>query len=99
MEMMAESRGTPTAQKYPIRTISSGVAPSMSGGASGPVVLELVELVSGVVLPGPKMNGGLVIRATPLIMKREIKDLEVVKRPMVMFSPRLEHASGAWQGH
>ena len=81
---MAESKGTPTAQKYPIRTINSGVAPSISGSTgttgSGLVVLALVELVSGAMPPGPKMNGGLVIRTTPLIMKRVIMDLKEFRK-------------------
>ena len=72
IEMMAERRGTPTAQTYPIMTMSSGVAPSKSE-LSGSV--WFVELL----LPGtgsyPKTNGGRVIKTTPEIMNKVIRDL------------------------
>jgi len=44
MEMMADRSGTPTAQKYPMMSITSGSTPSISG-VTGPVAL--VELVTG----------------------------------------------------
>lgn len=80
MEMMADRSGTPTAQKYPMRIITSGVAPSKSGRIGSVVLVSgAVELLSGVRLSELKKNGGLVISTTPMIMKTAIRDLEKLK--------------------